>query len=314
MRFQVVTGGAGFIGSHIVGRLLQEGEEVVIVDDFSTGRESNLADFKSHPKLLVERTSILESDALVRIFKGAEFVFHQAAIPSVQRSLEYPLETNAVNVGGTLNVFLAAREAGVKRVVYASSSSLYGDSEILPKSEEFSINPLSPYALQKFAGELYTRLFFNLYGTGGIALRYFNVFGPRQDPMSEYSAVIPRFVTAMLNGEAPTIYGDGEQSRDFTYIDNVVDANLRAARSSNADGEVMNIAVGTRISLNDLVSVLNQLFGTRIKPIYEPARAGDVRHSQACIARARRLIGFEPRVDFKTGLQRTIDWYARSRG
>ncbi|MBI4456993.1 MAG: SDR family oxidoreductase [Acidobacteria bacterium] len=311
MSFQVVTGGAGFIGSHIVECLLREGEEVVVVDDFSTGKVANLSRFRDHPRLRIERTTILDSDALAKIFKGADFVFHQAAIPSVQKSLEFPVETNQVNIGGTLSVLLGAYRAGVRRVVFASSSSVYGNSEILPKQETDPAQPLSPYALQKYVGELYSHIFFNLFGAPIISLRYFNVYGPRQDFASEYSAVIPRFAMAMLQGKSPTIYGDGEQSRDFTYVENVVDANLRAARSSNADGKVLNIASGNRTTLNQLVDLLNQLLGTSIQAIYEPPRAGEVRHSQAAIEQARKFIGFDPAVDLKTGLQRTIEWYAQ---
>src|SRR2546425_6385698 len=264
MALQVVTGGAGFIGSHIVERLLRDSEDVILVDDFSTGHEENIADFQSHPRLRIERMSILQREMLGEILKGAQFVFHQAAIPSVQKSVQHPVETNQVNITGTLNVLMAARQAGVKRVVYAASSSVYGDTEVLPKSEEFVPQPLSPYALQKYVGEIYGQLFFRLFGIETIALRYFNIFGPRQDPTSEYSAVIPRFVTAMLKGDAPVIYGDGEQSRDFTYIDNVVEANLQAARAPQAAGQVMNIGVGDRISLNQIVKTLNELLGTRI--------------------------------------------------
>ncbi|MBI2822277.1 MAG: SDR family oxidoreductase [Acidobacteria bacterium] len=311
MPFQVVTGGAGFIGSHIVERLLQDGEEVVLIDDFSTGREANIAGFAHHAKLRIERVSILDAAALSEMFKGAEFVFHNAAIPSVQKSLERPLETNDVNVRGTLNVLLAAGQCGVKRVVYASSSSIYGESEVLPKREDLPAQPLSPYALQKYVGELYARVFSQLSGISFTALRYFNVFGPRQDPASEYAAVIPRFVTSMLQGKSPTIYGDGEQSRDFTYVDNVVEANLKAARSDRARGEVINIALGERVSLNQLIALINGLLRTNIRPVHEPARSGDVRHSQAAVERARHLIGFEPAVDLREGLRRTLEWYGR---
>jgi UDP-glucose 4-epimerase len=310
MGHQVVTGGAGFIGSHIVERLLRDGEEVVLVDDFSTGTYSNIADFQSDRRLRVEKVNILQKKALVEIFKGARFVFHQAAIPSVQKSLEYPFETNEVNIGGTLNVLLAAQQAGVNRVVLAGSSSIYGDTDVLPKSENMAPQPLSPYALQKYTAEAYSQMMHRLFGVETTTLRYFNVFGPRQDPQSEYAAVIPRFVTAMLTGKSPTIYGDGEQSRDFTYIDNVVKANLEAARAPRAAGEVMNIGLGDRITLNRIVELLNEILGTCINPIYEPPRSGDVRHSQASIERARQLIGFEPSVDFRTGLERTVRWYS----
>jgi UDP-glucose 4-epimerase len=309
MAFQIVTGGAGFIGSHISERLLREGAEVLLIDDFSTGKEANIEEFRSHPRLRVENVSILDADALPGLFRGAEHVFHQAAIPSVQKSLERPKQSNDVNISGTLNVLLAARSAGVRRVVYAASSSVYGDTEVLPKKEDFAPQPLSPYALQKYVGELYGKIFFNLFGVEWTALRYFNVFGPRQDPRSEYAAVIPRFVTAMLQGKSPTIYGDGEQSRDFTYVENVVEANIMAARSPKAAGAVMNIGLGDRISLNQIIGMLNETLGTSIRPVYEAARSGDVRHSQASIERAQQLIGFKPRISFRDGLQLTVAWY-----
>lgn len=311
MTFQVVTGGAGFIGSHLVERLLRDGEEVLLIDDFSSGTEANIQEFRGHPKLRVERESVTEPATLARLFKGAEFVFHHAAIPSVQKSLEHPMESNNANIGGTLAVMVAARQSNVRRVIYASSSSVYGDAEVLPKHEEMPARPLSPYALQKYSGEVYGQIFFDLFGTGFTALRYFNVFGPRQNPKSQYAAVIPRFITAMVKNEQPVIYGDGEQSRDFTYVDNVVEANIKASRSKNADGQVMNIALGERISLNQLVSTINDLLGTQLRPLYEPRRAGDVRHSQASIERSRRLISFTPVVDFKTGLQRSVQWYTQ---
>jgi len=309
MAFQIVTGGAGFIGSHICERLLNEGSDVLLIDDFSTGKEDNIEDFRRNPRLRVEKISILDAEALPDLFRGAECVFHQAAIPSVQKSLERPRQSNEVNISGTLNVLLAAKSAGIKRLVYAASSSVYGDTETLPKTEDFTPQPLSPYALQKYVGELYGKMFFDLFGVATTALRYFNVFGPPQDPRSEYAAVIPRFVTAMLQGNRPTIYGDGEQSRDFTYVENIVEANLKAARSPNAAGAVMNIGLGDRISLNQVVRTLNGMLGSSIQPVYETARSGDVRHSQASIDRAEKLIGFRPRIDFQEGLKRTVAWY-----
>jgi UDP-glucose 4-epimerase len=312
MGLQIVTGGAGFIGSHVVERLLGDGERVIVVDDFSSGRETNIEGLRGCQNLQVERASILDVEILSRLFRGAEFVFHLAAVPSVQKSLENPLKSNNANIAGTLAVLLAARDAGVKRVVYASSSSVYGDSETLPKRENFPAQPLSPYALQKYVGEMYARMFYDLFGTGSASLRYFNVFGPRQDPTSEYAAVIPCFITAMLQGRSPVIYGDGEQSRDFTYVENVVEANILAARSHGAAGQVMNIALGERISLNQLDALLNKILGTRIRPVYEAPRAGDVRHSQAAIEQAQQLIGFRPSIDFRTGLERTIDWYKKN--
>lgn len=308
--FDVVTGGAGFIGSHISRGLLNQGRAVCIIDNFSTGREGNLADLQREAsgRLEMFREDVRSVEALKRLFEGAHTVYHQAAIPSVQRSVENPLESNGANLEGTLSVLLVAREAGVRKVVFASSSSVYGDSETLPKQEEMVPDPLSPYAVTKYGGELYCRVFSRIYGLPTIGLRYFNVFGPFQDPQSEYAAVIPRFICRMLSGQRPIIYGDGEQSRDFTYVSNVVSANLLAARSS-ASGITVNIACGRRFTLNQLVRELNEILGTQLEPIYEPARPGDVRHSQADIDAARSLIGFQPEISFREGLDRTVDWF-----
>lgn len=303
-----VTGGAGFIGSHLVRGLLGRGHRVVIIDNFSTGKMENLDGVAQGPVAQLLNLDIREAGSLERVFEGCRWVFHEAAIPSVQRSLDNPDETNSVNITGTLNVLQAARRAGVEKLLFAASSSAYGESEVLPKHEGMTPQPLSPYALQKYVGELYCRVFSQLYGLKTIALRYFNVFGPRQDPKSEYAAVIPRFVTRMLSGQSPIIYGDGEQTRDFTYIDNVIDANVRAAESS-ADGIVVNIASGRRFSLNQTVELLNSILGCSLRSIYEPARKGDVRHSLADIQAARQFINYAPSVDFRQGLQQTVDWY-----
>lgn len=303
----VVTGGAGFIGSHIAQRLLHDGQRVRIVDNFITGRRDNLAvltgDFELH------EVSITDLAALRRAFEGADYVVHQAALPSVPRSIDEPLVAHEHNVTGTLNVLLAARDAGVKRVVYAGSSSAYGDAETDPKDESLSPNPLSPYGVSKLAGEYYCRVFTEVYGLETVVLRYFNVFGPRQDETSQYSAVIPLFISAMLKGKQPTIYGDGLQSRDFTYIDNVVHGNLLALKAPAAPGRVMNVATGANITLLQLVGEINRLLGSDIEPIHAPERVGDIRHSRAAIDLAGELIGYEPQVDFATGLRRTFDWY-----
>jgi UDP-glucose 4-epimerase len=302
-----VTGGAGFIGSHIAQRLLHDGQRVRIVDNFITGRRDNLAvltgDFELH------EVSITDLAALRRAFEGADYVVHQAALPSVPRSIDEPLVAHEHNVTGTLNVLLAARDAGVKRVVYAGSSSAYGDAETDPKDESLSPNPLSPYGVSKLAGEYYCRVFTEVYGLETVVLRYFNVFGPRQDETSQYSAVIPLFISAMLKGKQPTIYGDGLQSRDFTYIDNVVHGNLLALKAPAAPGRVMNVATGANITLLQLVGEINRLLGSDIEPIHAPERVGDIRHSRAAIDLAGELIGYEPQVDFATGLRRTFDWY-----
>ena len=303
----VVTGGAGFIGSHIVERLLADGARVRVVDNLVTGRRANLdglrGDLEFYP------VSITDRAALDPIFAGAEVVFHQAALPSVPRSIDDPLTTHEYNVTGTLNVLLAARDAGVRRVVYAGSSSAYGDAPDEFKSESLPPSPLSPYGAAKLAGEYYCQAFTHVYGLETVCLRYFNVFGPRQDPTSQYAAVIPLFITAMLDGQPPTVHGDGLQSRDFTYVENVVHGNLLAARAPAAVGQVMNLATAGRITLLDLVARLNALLGTALTPAHTPPRSGDIKHSRASIEKARRLLGFEPVVDFDTGLARTVAWY-----
>ena len=304
-----VTGGAGFIGSHIVERLIRDGKSVRVIDDLSTGRRENIAPFSGEIEFI--EGDVRDLDALRDAMDGVGYVFHQAAIPSVPRSVADPAATNAANVDGTLNVLLAARDAGVKRVVYASSSSVYGDTPTLPKREEMKPEPRSPYAVSKLAGELYCRVFYDVYGLETVALRYFNVFGPRQDPASEYSAVVPKFITALLRGDPPTIYGDGNQSRDFTYVENVVEANLLAARASGAPGEVFNIACGERITVGELARLLADILGVERKPVHVPPRPGDVKHSLADIARARETLGYRVGIDVREGLRRTVEWYEK---
>jgi UDP-glucose 4-epimerase len=315
MEKMAVTGGAGFIGSNLAERLASQGYPVVVVDNFSTGRECNLSGWSSRfsDRVEVARTDINETDTLRRLFRGVRFVFHQAAIPSVPRSVADPALTHASNITGTLSVLIAARDAGVSRVVVASSSSVYGDDQTLPKQEDRVGHPLSPYALSKLVCEQYCRLFLQLYGLQTVCLRYFNVFGPRQDPGSEYAAVIPRFSTRLLAGRRPTVYGDGEQTRDFTYVDNVVDANWHAANHPRAAGGVFNIGCGTKTSLNQLIEQVNAILGTRLEPVYEAARAGDVRHSVADVGRARDLLGYAPAISLQEGLERVLAWFRENR-
>jgi nucleoside-diphosphate-sugar epimerase len=300
----LVTGGGGFIGSHLVERLLAEGHDVRVIDNFATGRRTNIAPLLDDLELVEADVGNLEAahDAV----RGCEVVFHQAALPSVPRSVQDPIGSNHANVIGTLNVLIAARDAGVRRVVYASSSSVYGRNPALPKREDLLPQPLSPYAVSKLAGEGYCSSFSEIYGLETVSLRYFNVFGPRQDPTSQYSAAIPKFVTAFLEAREPTVFGDGEQSRDFTYIDNVVEANLLAAGSEGGVGEAVNIACGERITVNRLVADLQTLIGSGISPIYGEQRPGEVVHSLADIGRAGEVLGYRPIVGFKEGLDRTV--------
>jgi nucleoside-diphosphate-sugar epimerase len=307
----VVTGGAGFIGSHLAERLLSEGHRVRIVDNFATGKRANVASLKGDVQ--VHEVSITDRDALAPIFEGVDYVFHQAALASVPRSVADPIATNEANVNGTLNVLVAARDAGVKRVVYAASSSAYGDVTAEYQVETMQPNPLSPYGVSKLAGEYYCKAFTQVYGLETVALRYFNVFGPRQDETSQYAAVIPKFITAMLAGKAPTIYGDGKQSRDFTYIDNVVHGNLLALKAPDAAGEVMNLAIGGSVSLLQLVEKINTQLGTAIAPNHAPPRPGDIKYSRANVAKATELLDFAPVVNFDSGLARTIAWF-KARG
>ncbi|MBN1886741.1 MAG: SDR family oxidoreductase [Thermoflexales bacterium] len=305
--FYLVTGGAGFIGSNIAAHLVERGERVRVFDNFSSGRRENLA-------ALEGRIELVEGDVrsyhLVRqAVEGVDFVLHQAALPSVHRSVHDPITTDEINVVGTLNVLQAAREAGAKRLVYASSCALYGDDAELPKHEGMCPRPLSPYAISKLAGEQYCRVFWQLYGFEAVCLRYFNVFGPRQDPTSHYSAVVPRFITALLDGQPLTIYGDGTQSRDFVYVGDVVQANLLACTAPDAPGGVFNVACGQRCSLLELADHLAQLSGQSPRIQHAPLRPGDVPHSLADISLARRVLGYRPQVDLAGGLARTLRWY-----
>jgi UDP-glucose 4-epimerase len=309
-RAYLVTGGAGFIGSHITERLVRDGHDVRVLDDFSSGHEANLESFRSGVELV--RGDIRDLKLVNEVTEGVDVVFHEAALGSVPRSVADPITTHEVNSTGTLNVFLAARDAGVKRVVYASSSSVYGETPVLPKREDMVPQPLSPYALSKLAGEHYASIFKHVYGFEIVSLRYFNIFGPRQDPESQYAAVIPRFITALLEGKSPVVYGDGFQSRDFTYVENVVNANLLAAEAEQVAGQVFNIACGGRYSLLDLLAKVKQILGTELGPIYEAARAGDVRDSQASIEAAQKALGYTISVGFEEGLQRTVQWYKRA--
>lgn len=306
-RLYLVTGGAGFIGSHLCTALVERGARVRVLDNLITGRRANLAHLAGRIEFI--EASITDEAATRQAAEGVSVIFHEAAIPSVPRSVKEPQLNHDANVNGTFNVLMAARDAGVKRVVYAASSSAYGETEELPKRETMLPAPLSPYAAAKLVGEYYCQVFTRVYGLETVALRYFNVFGPRQDPTSPYSGVISKFVTSLLSGEAPVIFGDGEQSRDFTYIDNVVDANLRAAEAPAAAGEVMNVAIGERITLNQLLAELQQIIGTNLKANYAETRAGDVRHSLADISKAQRLLGYTPQVGLAEGLQRTVAWY-----
>lgn len=311
MPLALVTGGGGFIGSHLAEQLLAAGYAVRVLDNFSTGRRANLALLKDHVDLV--EGDLRDPDTVRRALRGVEVVFHQGALPSVPRSVNDPRTSNAVNVEGTLNVLLAAREAGTRRVVVASSSSVYGDSPALPKVETMPVRPLSPYAISKLAAEQYALVFTSLYGLEAVALRYFNVFGPRQDPSSQYAGVIARFCTSALAGAPYTLDGDGQQSRDFTYVDNVVRANILAASAPDAAGQVFNIACGQRVSLLDMIAALNRLVGRELPIEQRPARAGDVRHSLADIDRARRVLGYAPEVSFEAGLARTLEWYRSQR-
>jgi len=305
----LVTGGAGFIGSHVVEELVEEGQRVRVIDNLSTGKEENIAPCLGEIEFI--EGDIRDLELIHRAMEGVGHVFHQAAVPSVPRSVKDPLMTNSANAEGTLNILIAARDVGVKRVVYASSSSVYGDTPTLPKDEGMRPEPRSPYAVSKLAGELYCQVFHQVYGLETVALRYFNVFGPRQDPESQYAAVVPKFITALLRGEPPTIFGDGGQSRDFTYVENVVEANLLAARAPDVAGEVFNIACGERITVNELTRLLAESVGAnlKLKPEYGPSRPGDVRHSLADISKAGELLCFEPKVSASEGLAKTVGWH-----
>ncbi|MCW3130265.1 MAG: SDR family oxidoreductase [Methanophagales archaeon] len=305
----VITGGAGFIGSNLAMELSKEKEsEVIIVDDLSTGRVSNLEKINKNINLV--RGSITDLQLLKGIFKDVDYVFHQAAIPSVPRSIKDPIASNNANVNGTLNVLVAAKDCNVKKVIYASSSSVYGDTPELPKREDMVPNPLSPYAVTKLLGEYYCKVFNEVYGLKTISLRYFNVYGPRQDPYSDYAAVIPRFINRVLENKPPVIYGDGEQTRDFTFVKDVVRANIQAMKS-DANG-VYNIASGNRISINELANVIMKLMGRNLKPIHEAPREGDIRHSLGDISSAKKTLSYEPQYSVEEGLRRTIKWFRLS--
>jgi UDP-glucose 4-epimerase len=308
-RVYLVTGGAGFIGSHICERLLKEGHDVRVLDNFFSGKEANLASLGGEIDLV--RGDLRDARIVAEAMRGVHVVFHEAALGSVPRSIEDPLTTHEVNITGTLNVLLAAREAGVRRVVYASSSSVYGETQELPKHEGIAPQPLSPYALSKLAGEHYIAVFNQVYGFEAVGLRYFNIFGSRQDPESQYAAVIPRFIMSLLEGKPPVIYGDGLQSRDFTHVENVVEANLLASEAEGVAGRAFNVACGGRYSLLDLLDKIKGIIGSDIQPIHEAARAGDVRDSQASIEAAGRAFDYRVKVDFDEGLRRTVEWYQK---
>ncbi len=303
----LITGGAGFIGSNICKKLVSQGAFVRVVDNLLTGKKNNLAD-------ILDKIEFIEADmgyesVAHSAMKNIDVVLHQGALPSVLKSIDDPASTHKHCVEATFTLLLAARDAGVKRFVYAASSSAYGDTPTLPKVETIPPNPLSPYAVAKLVGEYYCSVFYRVFGLETISLRYFNVFGPQQDPTSQYAAAIPAFVTAILKDQPPTIFGDGEQTRDFTYIDNVVDANLLAASAKHAKGQVLNIACGQAVTVNEIIDTINHLTGKNIKPIYTDPRAGDIKHSLADITRAKKLIGYKPAIQFKEGLQLAIEWY-----
>ena len=309
MALYLVTGVAGFIGSNIARELLRRGERVRGFDNFETGKRENLADLTG--KIEFREIDLLDSRSVAECCRGVDYVLHQAAIPSVPRSVEQPVESHEANITGTLNVLMGVREAKVKRVVYAASSSAYGDTPTLPKHEAMLPNPISPYAVQKLAGELYMSSFYRVYGLETVSLRYFNIFGPYQDPTSQYSGVLAKFVTQMLAGKPCTIFGDGEQSRDFTYVENAVNANLLAceAPAEAVAGQVFNVATGKRYSLNETFRILAEIIGHKGQPQYSSPRAGDVKHSLADISRTREAMGYAPTVDFEGGLRRTVEWY-----
>ena len=311
MALYLITGISGFIGSSLARALLSRGEKVRGVDNFSTGHRQNIADIAS--QIDFREADIIDLDAMHKACAGVDYILHQAAIPSVPKSVLDPLGSNRNNIDGTVNVLVAARDAKVKRVVYAASSSAYGDTPTLPKHESMKPDPISPYAVAKLASEQYMISFYRCYGLETVSLRYFNIFGPRQDPSSPYSGVLAKFITTMLRGEQPTIYGDGEQSRDFTYIDNAVNANLLActASASKAAGQMFNVATGRRVNLNETFDLLRGLTSYKGKPKYGDERGGDIKHSLADISKAEAGLGYKPTVDFEEGLRRTVDWYRR---
>lgn len=305
----LVTGGAGFIGSNIVSELLKQGQQVVVLDNFATGKRENILPLMKDKNLTMIEGDLRSFHIVRSAVKGVDYILHQGALPSVPRSINDPITSNDVNILGMLNILEAAKEFGVKRVVVASSSSIYGNSESLPKVETMPINPMSPYALTKYAQERYCQIFSQIYGLETVALRYFNVFGPRQDPTSQYSAVIPKFIRLIMADKEPVIYGDGSQSRDFTFVENNVWANIQACTAPKAAGEVINIACGERYTLIELVQMINEILGKNIEPKFETDRAGDVKHSLAGIEKAKDLLSYEVRVDFKEGLRRTVEYF-----
>ncbi|MGO9268783.1 MAG: SDR family oxidoreductase [Terriglobia bacterium] len=309
MATYLVTGGAGFIGSHLVQELVARGDEVRVLDNFSTGKRVNLEAVRD--RIAIHEADIRELEQIRPLFAGVDYVVHLAALSSVVRSVEDPVGTNAVNLGGTLHVLVAARDAGVKRVVSAASAAAYGNNPTLPRRESDAPDPLSPYALTKLAGEYYCRIFTRLYQLEAVALRFFNIFGPRQDPESPYTGVLSKFITAYLRGRTPVIFGDGEQSRDFTYVANVVDAVLLACRAPDAPGATINVGTGESYTLNQTIALLNRIFGREVTPRYDPPRPGDVRESRADISRARQVLGYEPQERFEPGLRQTVEWYKK---
>ena len=309
MAHYLVTGGAGFIGSHLAEALVRRGESVRVVDNLATGKRQNLAHL---PEVEFLHGDLADADVARQAVTGVDYVLHQAAIPSVPRSVEDPITSNRANIDASLNLLVAARDAKVRRVVYAGSSSAYGNTPTLPKVETMPTAPLSPYALQKLVAEQYCQMFTSLYGLETVTTRYFNVFGPRQDPSSPYSGVISLFISALCENRQPTIYGDGEHTRDFTYVANVVDGVLKACHAPKASGEVINVATSGRISLNHLFATVRNLVGAKVEPLYAPPRAGDVKDSQADITKARELLGYTPIVSFEDGLKHTVEWYRSS--
>jgi nucleoside-diphosphate-sugar epimerase len=306
MRY-LVTGGAGFIGSNTVDELVRRGHSVVVLDDLSSGKEDNLAEIRN--KITFIKCSITDIEVVRKAMHEAEYVLHLAARTSVPRSVKDPIETNKINIEGTLNVLVAAKELKVKRVVFAASSSAYGETPTLPKVETMQPQPISPYGVTKYVGELYGQTFGRCYGLENVALRYFNIFGPRQDPSSPYSGVLAKFCTAFLEDTQPVVFGDGEQTRDFTYVENAVQANLLACEAANASGKVFNVGCGGRISLNEVLRALGKITGKTLEAKYEPARDGDIHDSQADISQARNFLGYEPQISFEEGLARTFEWY-----
>ena len=306
MRY-LVTGGAGFIGSNTVDELVRRGHSVVVLDDLSSGKEENLAELRT--KITLMKGSITDIEVVRKAMHEADYVMHLAARTSVPRSVKDPIETNKINIDGTLNVLVAARDAKVKRVMFAASSSAYGETATLPKVETMHPEPISPYGVTKFVGELYLQTFGRCYGLENVALRYFNIFGPRQDPSSPYSGVLAKFCTSFLEETQPVVFGDGEQTRDFTYVDNAVQANILACEAPNVSGKVFNIGTGGRISLNQVLKTLAEISGNRLEAKYDPPRDGDIRDSQADISQAREYLGYDPQIMFEEGLRKTFDWY-----